>query len=53
MTEIQKETDERILTSDRNSLEQKEKERVLKKSRAYSQTPPPSKNQAGENVRKW
>ena len=49
MTEIQKETDERMATSDRNSLEAKAKEDVLKKSRAYSQTPPPSKNQNAQN----
>ena len=49
MTEIQKETDERMVASDRSSLEMKAKENVLKKSRAYSQTPPPSKNQPAQN----
>ena len=51
MSEIQKETETMMLETKRNNAKQNTKESVIKKSRAFSQTPPPSKSVCTENIR--
>ena len=51
MTEIQKETETMMLETDKDK-KRNTKESSLKKSRAFSQTPPPSKSNCKENESK-
>ena len=43
MTEIQKETEAMMLATDKDNVKRHSNEAAIKKSRAFSQTPPPSK----------
>ena len=52
MIEIQKETEKMTLDTEHNTPGgQNSKATVIRKSRAYSQTPPPSKGQANKDQR--
>ena len=51
MTEIQKETENMTLDREDNTPGRNSKASVIRKSRAYSQTPPPSKGQANKDQR--
>ena len=49
MTEIQKETEAMMLATDKDNVKRKSNEATVKKSRAFSQTPPPSKSTSTGN----
>ena len=51
MIEIQKETENMTLDREDNTQGRNSKATVIRKSRAYSQTPPPSKGQANKDQR--
>ena len=48
MSEIQKETDAMMLASGETSIIKSTNQTTIRKSRPYSQTPPPSKGQLTE-----
>ena len=49
MTEIQKETEAMMLATDKDNVKRHSNEAAIKKSRAFSQTPPPSKTTSTGN----